>query len=107
MPIMPGRVEAEKFVLLGRDGDERGVIQVSDKGTAAIYLNDETGKERAELKVSADGRASLGFYDSNGDKRVVVGAGRQRRIVRPESGFSATTAINWPGFPHRPTARST
>ena len=68
-------VEAEKFVLLGRNGDERGVIQVSDKGTAAIYLNDETGKERTELKVGADGRASLGFYDSNGAKRVVIGQG--------------------------------
>jgi len=68
-------VEAEKFVLLGRNGDERGVIQVSDKGTAAIYLNDETGKERAELKVAADGRASLGFYDSSGAKRIVVGQG--------------------------------
>jgi hypothetical protein len=68
-------VEAEKFVLLGRQGDERGIIQVSDKGAAAIYLNDESGKERAELKVSADGRAALGFYDVNGNKRVVVGEG--------------------------------
>ncbi len=68
-------VEAEKFVLLGRNGDQRGVIQVSDKGTAAIYLNDETGKERAELRVAADGRASLGFYDAGGAKRVVVGQG--------------------------------
>lgn len=67
-------VEAEKFVLLGRQGDERGIIQVNDKGSAAIYLNDESGKERAELKVTADGRASLGFYDSDGNKRVVVGA---------------------------------
>jgi len=71
----PRSVEAEKFVLLGRNGDERGVIQVSDKGTAAIYLNDETGKERAELKVAADGRASLGFYDASGAKRVVMGQG--------------------------------
>jgi hypothetical protein len=68
-------VTAEKFVLLGRNGDERAIIQVSDKGTAAIYLNDESGKERAELKVAADGRGSLGFYDSDGHKRVVVGAG--------------------------------
>jgi hypothetical protein len=68
-------VEAEKFVLLGRNGDERGVIRVSDKGTAAFYLNDEGGKERAELKVAADGRASMGFYDANGAKRIVVGQG--------------------------------
>ncbi len=76
MVAMPAAVEAEKFVLLGRNGDERGVIQVNDKGTAAFYLNDESGKEKAELKVAADGRASLGFYDSNGAKRVVVGRGR-------------------------------
>jgi hypothetical protein len=68
-------VEAEKFVLLGPNGDQRGMIQVSDKGTAALYLNDESGKERAELKVAADGRASLGFYDDSGLKRVVVGEG--------------------------------
>ncbi len=68
-------VEAESFVLLGRNGDQRGVIQVSDKGTAAFYLNDESGKERAELKVAADGRASLGFYDDEGRKRLVVGQG--------------------------------
>jgi len=68
-------VEAERFVLLGRNGDERGVIRVNDKGTAAFYLNDESGNEKAEFRVAADGRASLGFYDSNGRRRVVVGEG--------------------------------
>ncbi|HKD68790.1 MAG TPA: hypothetical protein VKB84_18245 [Candidatus Binataceae bacterium] len=68
-------MSAEQFVLLGRNGDQRGIFQVSDKGTAALYMNDESGKERAEFKVAADGRASLGFYDGEGRKRVVVGAG--------------------------------
>jgi hypothetical protein len=68
-------VEAEKFVLLGRNGDQRGVIRVSDKGAAAFYLNDEGGKEKAELRVAADGRASLAFYDTNGARRVVIGEG--------------------------------
>ena len=54
-------VEAEEFVLLGPNRARRGVIEVSDKGTAALYLNDENGKERAELTVAADGRAALGF----------------------------------------------
>src|SRR5580704_5810346 len=49
-------VAAERFVLLGRNGDERGVIRVNDKGTAAFYLNDESGNEKAELRVAADGR---------------------------------------------------
>src|SRR5690242_8010765 len=68
-------VEAEKFVLLGRNGDERGIMRVNDKGTAAIYFNDESGKERAEIKVAADGRSALGFYDDSGRRRVIVGQG--------------------------------
>jgi hypothetical protein len=68
-------VEAEEFVLVGPNRERRGVIQVSDQGTAALYLNDANGKERTELKVAADGLASLGFYDANGNQRVVVGKG--------------------------------
>ena len=68
-------MEAEKFVLLGRNGDHRGILQVNDNGTAAIYLNDESGRERAEFQVTADGRASIGFYDVNGLKRLVLGEG--------------------------------
>jgi hypothetical protein len=49
-------VEAEEFVLLGPNRARRGVIEVSNKGTAALYPNDENGKERAELTVAADGR---------------------------------------------------
>ena len=68
-------VEAEEFVLVGPNRERRGIIQVNDKGTAALYLNDENGKERTELKVGADGLASLGFYDTAGNHRVVVGEG--------------------------------
>jgi hypothetical protein len=68
-------VEAEEFVLLGPNRTRRGVIQVSDKGTAALYLNDENGKERTELRVAAEGVASLTFYDAAGNQRVVVGDG--------------------------------
>ena len=74
-PAAARTVEAEEFVLLGPNRARRGVIEVSDKGTAALYLNDENGKERAELTVAADGRASLGFYDAAGNQRVVVGEG--------------------------------
>jgi hypothetical protein len=41
-------VEAEEFILLGPNHQRRGIIQVSDKGTAALYLNDENGKERSD-----------------------------------------------------------
>jgi hypothetical protein len=82
-------VEAERFVLLGRDGDERGVIRVNDKGTAAFYLNDESGREKAELRVTADGRTSLGLYDANGLKRLVVGEGAS---PQSESGIAVFAA---------------
>ncbi len=68
-------VEAEKFVLLGPNGDQRGVMRVSDKGTAALYFVDADGKERAEFRVAADGRSSVGFYDNTGRRRVIVGEG--------------------------------
>ena len=68
-------VEAKEFVLVGPNGERRGIFQVNDKGTAAIYLNDENGKERTELTVTAGGRASLGFYDAAGNQRIVMGEG--------------------------------
>jgi hypothetical protein len=68
-------VEAEQFVLVGPNGERRGIMQVNDKGMAALYLNDENGKERTELTVTAGGRASLAFYDAAGNQRVVMGEG--------------------------------
>ena len=44
-------VEAEEFVLLGPNRARRGVFEVSNKGTAAFYLNDENGKERDRKSV--------------------------------------------------------
>ena len=82
-------VEAEEFVLLGPNRARRGVIEVSDKGTAALYLNDENGKERAELTVAADGRAALGFYDTAGNQRVVVGDGASSQSQAGIGVFSA------------------
>lgn len=82
-------VEAEEFVLLGPNRARRGVMEVSDKGTAALYLNDENGKERAELTVAADGRASLGFYDAAGNQRVVVGDGA---AAQSEAGIGVFSA---------------
>jgi len=66
-------IEADKFVLRGPGGEERGLLQVNDKGMAALSLGDQAGMTKAELRVAADGGASLGLYDSMGHKRVVVG----------------------------------
>ncbi len=82
-------MEAEEFILLGPNHQRRGIIQVSDKGTAALYLNDENGKERSELRVAADGTSSLAFYDSAGNQRVVVGDGASSQSEAGIGVFSA------------------
>jgi hypothetical protein len=82
-------VEAQEFVLLGPNGDRRGIIQVSDQGTASFYLNDQNGKERTELRVAADGRASLEFYDAAGNQRIVVGDGASPQSQAGIGVFSA------------------
>jgi len=66
-------IRAEKFVLVDRDGTERGVISVSSRGVADVSLADKAGRERGEFRVGADGSAAIGFYDENGAKRVIVG----------------------------------
>ena len=67
-------IRADKFILVGPDGRERGVWQVTSGGLADLSMNDQEGKNRAELRVAQDGRASLGFFDEQGVKRVVLGA---------------------------------
>lgn len=65
-------LRAEKFVLVGRDGTERGVIEVNSRGFAVVGLNDQSGRLRSQLRVGENGSA-LGFYDQNGNKRVIIG----------------------------------
>jgi hypothetical protein len=68
-----GVVKATKFVLIGRDGTERGVFEVDSRGTADVALNDQSGRLRADFRVSAEGGGAINFYDQKGDKRVVLG----------------------------------
>jgi hypothetical protein len=68
-----GVVKATKFVLVDRDGTERGVIEVNSRGIADIALNDQSGRRRGEFRVGAEGGGAIGFYDRNGDKRVILG----------------------------------
>jgi hypothetical protein len=65
-------LRAEKFVLVDRDGTERGVIGVNSRGFAVVGLNDQSGRLRSELRVGENGSA-LGFYDQKGNKRVIIG----------------------------------
>jgi hypothetical protein len=66
-------VTAEQFVLVDKDGTQRAVLEVGDKGMAYLAITDQNGKNRTEMRVSADGGAGLGFYDDHGRKRIVVG----------------------------------
>jgi hypothetical protein len=68
-----GVVKATKFVLVDRDGNERGVFEVNSRDVADIALNDGSGRLRSELHVGADDGGAIGFYDENGDKRVMLG----------------------------------
>lgn len=66
-------IRAERFVLVGHDGTQRGIIQVNQRGYAEIALQDGLGRTRTEMRVSTDGTGAFGFFDANGAKRVIVG----------------------------------
>ena len=73
-------LRAQKFVLVGRDGAERGVIEVNSRGIADIALNDQSGRLRAEFRVGAENGSALGFYDQNGNRRVIIGETPNGRV---------------------------
>lgn len=55
-------IRAEKFELTAPDGTQRGTLQVTPRGVAALALYDADGKSRAEFKVMADGSSAVAFY---------------------------------------------
>lgn len=66
-------LKAEKFVLVARDGTERGVIEVNSRGVASVALNDQKGRRRGEFRVGADSGGAVGFFGQDGNRRVIVG----------------------------------
>ncbi|HEX3409168.1 MAG TPA: hypothetical protein VHS07_02755 [Candidatus Binataceae bacterium] len=58
-------LKAEKFVLVDRSGNERGVIQVNENG-AAIAFYDQKGSKRVVLGETSNGRDGLAIYGANG-----------------------------------------
>jgi hypothetical protein len=66
-------IKAERFVVLGPNGEERITLQVTNRGVADVALLDTRGRSRTELRVTPDGAAGLGFYNAEGGKRMVVG----------------------------------
>jgi hypothetical protein len=82
-------IRAEKFVLVGPDGTERGAIKVTARGIADVELNDGQGRDRAEFRVGADGTSAVSFYDEQGVRRIVLGntpTGRDGLVIFAPSG---------------------
>ena len=82
-------LKAEKFVLVDRDGTQRGVIQVNSRGVADVALNDRSGRLRGAFRVGAEGGTAIGFYDQHGAKRVILGetpSGRNGLAIYGSSG---------------------
>jgi hypothetical protein len=61
-------LKAERFVLVDRDGNERGVIQVDAKNSAAMGFYDQKGNKRVILGETADGRDGLAIFGTNGQQ---------------------------------------
>ncbi|HTT77857.1 MAG TPA: hypothetical protein VMF50_17980 [Candidatus Binataceae bacterium] len=72
-------IRAQKFVLVGSDGTERGLIRVTSRGMSDIELDDANGRDRAEFRVAGDGGASVTFYDEQGSRRVQLESTPQGR----------------------------
>jgi len=69
----PRTIKAERFIVVGPNGEERISFQVTKRGVADVAVLDSRGRSRTELRVTPDGAAGLGFYNSEGGKRLVVG----------------------------------
>src|SRR5262249_42185958 len=67
-------VRAQQFELVDKQGNQRGLMQVTSRGTAAMELLDGSGRNRAGFRVSKDGNAAIAFFDQDGNRRVMVGA---------------------------------
>ena len=92
-------VKAEKFVLVDKDGKERGVLGMDDnrpynmlRGREIgphLALFDMDGKKRIELALWPEGSPSLFLMDRNGERRasLVVGPdGLSKLILFDEDG---------------------
>jgi hypothetical protein len=66
-------VRAERFVVVGPNGEDRISMQVTGHGIADIALADAQGRNRAEIRVTPQGGAAIGFYDADGGKRLIAG----------------------------------
>ena len=87
-------IRAQQFVLTDRDGTQRGVMEVTTRGTADLALLDGSGRDRAEMRVAKDGNGGIAFYDQDGRRRVVVGeavSGRNGIAIYASTGRQIAT----------------
>jgi hypothetical protein len=63
-------VEAERFVLRDRQGNQRALLETRPDGAPRLALRDKDGKDRVELLVAADGAPILNFLDRGGAIRL-------------------------------------
>ncbi len=71
-------IKAQQFVLTDRDGMQRGVMEVTTRGTADLALLDGSGRDRAEMRVAKDGNGGIAFYDQDGRRRRGGGRSGER-----------------------------
>jgi hypothetical protein len=76
-------LKAEKFVLVDREGNERGVIQVGAENGAAIGFYDQNLRKRIILGETPNGRGGLAIYGNNGREMagITVAADNQSSIT--------------------------
>lgn len=65
VPAPRSTVEAERFLLLGRDGKSAAILGTV-KGSHGLFLIDDEGETRAELILRPNGTPELNFYDARG-----------------------------------------
>ena len=58
------------LVLYDENGVRRGGFNLSAAGAPSIVLHDKHGKPRAEVALKPDGVVGLGFYDERGEGRA-------------------------------------
>jgi hypothetical protein len=71
----PQSLQAEEFVLRGRDGKVRGAMGITPDGAVGLNLADIKGQTRITLDITADGLPGLDLYDAQGKMRATLALG--------------------------------
>ena len=95
-------LQAQAFVLSGRDGRARAVLNVSPNGVVALALHDADGRQRLGLSTDARGGSRVVMYDEAGTERMALaltdlilrdGDGRVRSWLRTDRDGSPSLVL--------------